>query len=265
MKRVGVLVLIFVCLFSLFSVSIAEGESFVSSVLDRNEQPLTVKCALSDGLSVEFVYGAFYVYDGDFDSETKAIAVGVTLSEDAYRDYSENSEYDFVEYSDGVRKFVESADKSQNYLCDLGDDLYFLFSVYGDYDADSLFDRIEFSVDNSSGGSLFGESSIYNDNDIYSAIEAIGDIFFTWDGCVLDRLEYAGDGCFTDETLAWINDQVDDKKYTQCIEFLMDFYTEDSDVLAGLSLDPDMEYKNYEWWLARTASDEHWELVTYGY
>ena len=51
-------------------------------------------------------------------------------------------------------------------------------------------------------------------------------------------------------------------EYVQVCEFLMDFH---SPVEGGKSAwNPDTEYTDYQWWLARKA-DGDWEIVTTGY
>ena len=71
-----------------------------------------------------------------------------------------------------------------------------------------------------------------------------------------------------DEFLAkyqWLNSLKDGANYTQCMEFLSSFHspTEEAD-LEGTAWEPDTEYKDYQWWLARSEGGE-WELVTWGY
>ena len=45
------------------------------------------------------------------------------------------------------------------------------------------------------------------------------------------------------------------------IEFLTDFH---SPVEGGGAWEPDTEYTDYQWWLAREA-DGGWELLSWGY
>lgn len=52
------------------------------------------------------------------------------------------------------------------------------------------------------------------------------------------------------------------KQYAQVAEFLMDFH---SPVEEGpYAWEPDMEYKDYQWWLARPDGGD-WEVVSWGY
>ena len=59
-----------------------------------------------------------------------------------------------------------------------------------------------------------------------------------------------------------MNKKEPDAKYTQVAEFLMDFHTSDNTEESGLN--PNFDYADYQWWLARTA-DGGWEIVDFGY
>ncbi len=107
----------------------------------------------------------------------------------------------------------------------------------------------------------YGNSSIYSKADMDSAIAAIRAKFKTFSGCELKRLRYAGDSCMSSENLAWMNQLGENAPYAWCIEFLSDFHTPKD---ASGAWEPDAEYKNWEWWLARTEDGE-WELLSWGY
>ena len=72
---------------------------------------------------------------------------------------------------------------------------------------------------------------------------------------------YAGDACNSAENIKWVNEITSGKNFTQCIEFLSDFH---SPVEGGGAWEPDQEYTDWQWWLARTAGGD-WELVSWGY
>ena len=59
-----------------------------------------------------------------------------------------------------------------------------------------------------------------------------------------------------------MNEVAPDGNYTQAAEFLMDFHS--SENAGGTTFEPDKEYTDYQWWLARTA-DGGWDIVTFGY
>ena len=57
----------------------------------------------------------------------------------------------------------------------------------------------------------------------------------------------------------------DGKKYVQCVDFLMDFHSPTEDAyLRDTAWEPDLEYTDYHWWLARTE-DGGWDVLSSGY
>lgn len=108
----------------------------------------------------------------------------------------------------------------------------------------------------------YGTSSIYKEDDLKDAVIQIECRFASLDGCVLKSIRYAGDEAVTDEKLKAIQEQNPDSKYTQIVEFLMDFHTPENTV--DTTFEPDRDYTDYQWWLARNA-DSGWEIVSFGY
>ena len=106
-----------------------------------------------------------------------------------------------------------------------------------------------------------GSSSIYSEEELYDAMLAIKCSFASEAGCELLAIRYAGDEENNEENLSWINGLEDGAAYTQIAKFLVDFHTS-ADV--KLTYDPDTDYKDYQYWLARTE-DGDWEIVTRGY
>lgn len=106
----------------------------------------------------------------------------------------------------------------------------------------------------------FEGSDLYTEEDIGRAVDAVEAEAANWQGIELIGLSYAGDACCTEENLQWLSGLAD-KEYTQVLEFLADIHTT-PDCLG--SLEPDTDYSDYQFWLARTDGGE-WELVTYGY
>ena len=87
--------------------------------------------------------------------------------------------------------------------------------------------------------------------------------FASYAGCELHSLRYAGDECNTEEILAWMNQLDEGKDYVQVAEFISDFHSPvqpDEDT----AWEPDTEYTEWEWRLARTA-DGGWQLLAWGY
>ena len=107
----------------------------------------------------------------------------------------------------------------------------------------------------------YGASELYDQADMDEAIALIKAEIGSWEGVELHSVRYFGDECMNDENLAYVNSLGAGKDYVQMIEFLTDFH---SPVEGGGAWEPDSEYTDYQWWLAREA-DGGWELVTWGY
>ena len=103
-------------------------------------------------------------------------------------------------------------------------------------------------------------SAIFTAEDLAAAEARIREEFDTW-GCELHSLQYAGDICCNRENLDWMNDLSDGETFTQCAEFLSDFH---SPAEGGGAWEPDFEYTDWQWWLARTEGGD-WQLLTWGY
>lgn len=116
-------------------------------------------------------------------------------------------------------------------------------------------------------------SSVYSEDELYDAVLLIREKFASFSGnCELHGIRYAGDGANNEENLEWLNSLREvrsdippedaGKQYAQVAEFLMDFH---SPVEEGpYAWEPDMEYKDYQWWLARPDGGD-WEVVSWGY
>ena len=107
----------------------------------------------------------------------------------------------------------------------------------------------------------YGTSEIYTEDELKDAVIQIKCKFAFWGDVDLKSIRYAGDEKATDEMLAKMNEINPDGKYTQVAEFLMDFHTPKE--IGELTFNPDADYTDYQWWLARTA-DGGWEIVTFG-
>ena len=106
----------------------------------------------------------------------------------------------------------------------------------------------------------YGASDAYLLWDLREAMTVIKKQFSAnYEGCILYSLRYAGDEANNEENLRWLNELKEGKNYTECAEFLTDFYSAGNDVLEA-----DLEYTDYQWWLARTEGGA-WELVNWGY
>ena len=97
------------------------------------------------------------------------------------------------------------------------------------------------------------------------AIELIKKEFSTWDRCELHSISYSTDDACSESNIAWMNEMEKatdaDETFTQCIMFKSDFH---SPLHGGSGFNPDEEYTDWQWWLAR-SEDGQWKLMTYGY
>ncbi len=107
----------------------------------------------------------------------------------------------------------------------------------------------------------YGTSEIYTQAEMDSAIKIVKKQFGKWKGCKLKNIRYAGDNCNSAENLKWLNDLRPNENFTQCIEFFSDFYVSKT---TNTVFNPDSEYKDYQWWLARKNGGS-WKLLTFGY
>ena len=107
----------------------------------------------------------------------------------------------------------------------------------------------------------YGTSEIYTAEELAEAAIQIKCTFASWKGCELHTLRYAGDEADNAENLERLNAVNEGAGYTHVAEFLTDFH---SPVEAIGAWEPDQEYKDYQWWLART-DDGGWEVVDWGY
>lgn len=112
----------------------------------------------------------------------------------------------------------------------------------------------------------YGTSYIYTEDDMNAAIDLIKKEFYTWDGCELHSISYAGDDeCSKSDNIVWMNDLKDandgEETFTQCIIFKSDFH---SPKKSSGAWNPDQEYTNWQWCLARSDGGQ-WKLMTWGY
>jgi D-alanyl-D-alanine carboxypeptidase len=104
-------------------------------------------------------------------------------------------------------------------------------------------------------------SALYTEEELTDAMLAIKCRFAAWGVCELHAIRYAGDEANSAENLEWLNTLNEGADYAQIAEFLMDFHTAPD---AGGAWEQDLEYTDWQWWLARTE-DGDWEIVTNGY
>ncbi len=107
-----------------------------------------------------------------------------------------------------------------------------------------------------------GRSELYTQQERADAMLIVKNKFASFAGCELHSIRYAGDEANNEENLKWLNSLVDGAEFTQVAEFLTDFHSPVED--GQYAWERDMEYKDYQWWLARKRNGG-WELVSWGY
>ena len=104
------------------------------------------------------------------------------------------------------------------------------------------------------------KSEIYTDEELEEAAVQVKCKFASFKGAELESLRYAGDESNSEENIRRMNEADEGHEYVQVVQMLTDFHT----VAQTEALEPNTEYKDYEWWLAR-EKDEGWQLITWGY
>ena len=109
-----------------------------------------------------------------------------------------------------------------------------------------------------------GHSELYLRDELIEGMDLIRAQIAGWKGVELHSIRYAGDENCTGENLAWLNEHesANGKTYTQCALFQTNFHAPAEG--GELALDPDFEYEDYGWWLAREDGGS-WALVDSGY
>ena len=116
----------------------------------------------------------------------------------------------------------------------------------------------------------YGDSKLFTKEDMDAAIAVIRAEFDTWKGCELHSIRFAGDDANSADNIKWMNELKEGQKkegpaYTQCIEFISDFHSpKDEADLKDTAWEGDQEYKDWQWYLARTEGGD-WTLLTWGY
>lgn len=107
----------------------------------------------------------------------------------------------------------------------------------------------------------YGQSKLYTEEELKEAAVQVKVQFAGFGNCELHTLSYAGDEFNTEENIKWMNELDEGNNYTQVVKILTSFHTPKE---GTESLNPDTEYENYEWWLARSEGGD-WQLLTWGY
>jgi D-alanyl-D-alanine carboxypeptidase len=243
-----------------------KGKQTASAQLDQGGNEVLVTVDLSDGWSADFAPGAVYLYDGPVAEDKEAVAVGLTIDQEVY-DGQLSIAKDQKDYrtEDGITAYTEPAG-SRNYYFSPAENSYFMIAVNENAkDANAIMSRIAVQPIEEEFSDEIAASELFKYSEISDAMDKVMAEFDTWKGCEFGELRFAGDGASNEENLAWLNEISDGAGYTQCMQLLMDFHSPSSEEdLKGTAWEPDTEYKDYEWWLARTDGGE-WTIVTNGY
>ena len=105
----------------------------------------------------------------------------------------------------------------------------------------------------------YGTSTVYDEDEMREAVSSIREQFDAWPGCELRSVSYAGDQCYNREAVEWLK-TVGNGNYVQCIEFVSGFRSGSE---TNGFYEPDTDYTDYQWWLARTLGGD-WELLSWG-
>jgi len=112
-----------------------------------------------------------------------------------------------------------------------------------------------------------GDSGLYSEQDRLDAAAVILEEISSWEGCELHQLWYTSDEQNTADNIRWMNELAEGQglkeQFTECMQFKSNYHSPvDPDKAGGW--EPDEEYTNWEWWLARADGGE-WHLMTWGY
>ena len=245
----------------------SSGKQITSAWLQEGDTRANVRVDVSGGWSAEYATGAVYLYDNWENENSESLAMFLSLSKDVYEEYlttaAEGENYQetdtYVSYTDGNGEGI--------YLLEAGENTHMYFMLYADPDVDgaAILDRISVEVEES-GTPDTNESSLYTTEELDQATAAVTAKFDEWSGCELKTIRYAGDENSTQENIDWLNGlNGGGHNYTQCAQFLMDFHSPvDEADLKETAWEPDTDYNDYQWWVARTDGGD-WEVVSWGY
>jgi D-alanyl-D-alanine carboxypeptidase len=111
----------------------------------------------------------------------------------------------------------------------------------------------------------YGSSKLYAESDIDGAIDSILAEFSTWEGCTLKSLAFTDDATCEKE-LESANKLRDEgtEEFTQALVLTSAFHTPSAEQVEGTAWEPDTDYEDWTWLLARRSSEDSWELLTWG-
>jgi len=115
----------------------------------------------------------------------------------------------------------------------------------------------------------YGKSKLYEEADIDSALDPVLAEFTSWKGCTLKKLAYAGDDASGADEVAYANElreaqTPDEPAFDQVLVFTSEFHSPSEGDAEGTAWEPDTDYTDWTWHLARTGDDGEWKLLTWG-
>ena len=215
---------------------------------------------VTEGFSAEIAY----------DEAAASFTCEMALSDDSFCDFSDcayDAAADVLVCKDGSRYFATYNEEKADYDRDeVETGVTAVFTFDGETltceDSMGMLTGLTFMrlSDAEAADAAAEASDLFSAADMDAAIIAINREFAGWAGCEMHDIRYAGDDVNNAENLAWMC-SLGDKEYAQVISFLSDFH---SPVEGGGAWEADKEYRDWQWWLARTEGGS-WELLTWGY
>ena len=206
--------------------------------------PLAVK----DG----YLYAAGHHYIGKIAVEDGAL----TTLEEAWQTFDKEGNASYHYASADTKDGSLKSGMAESYF----DDLYAEYvegeTILFDQVAAPAYEELEKTL-----AAGLGTSAAYSQEELQDAAALVRDTIAGWDRIELNSIRYAGDECINPENLRWMNQLNPGSDYEDVLEILTDFHTPEDAVGAW---EPDADYLDYQWWLAR-AKDGGWELLTWGY
>ena len=111
----------------------------------------------------------------------------------------------------------------------------------------------------------YGDSKLYSHDDIDAAAKVLMSEFNTWKGAKMKSIKVADDAT-CEEALTYCNEQAKDGTgpFDEAIVLVSDFHSPSEADAENTAWEPDKDYDNYTWYIAR-AKDGDWTLVSWGY
>ena len=111
----------------------------------------------------------------------------------------------------------------------------------------------------------YGTSELYTESDIDGTLDPILAEFGTWKGCTLKHLAFTDDAtCKKELEPANTLRAEGTEEFTEALVMRSEFHTPSAEEAEGTAWEPDTDYNDYTWLLARTSKDDSWQLLTWG-